>query len=62
MVAGGDRDRGVVSPRGRCRQVLLDCLLALKAIVDEGGDVRTVRFTDLLPAGYVWADHQLASE
>ncbi|MFE1752587.1 cytidine deaminase family protein [Streptomyces anandii] len=62
VVAVGDRDRGVVSPCGRCRQVLLDYFPALKVIVDEGGDVRTVRITDLLPAGYVWADHQLATE
>ena len=62
VVAVGDRDRGVVPPCGRCRQVLLDYFPALKVIVDEGGDVRTVRITDLLPAGYVWADHQLATE
>jgi cytidine deaminase len=68
IVAVGDRDRGVVPPCGRCRQVLLDYFPALKVIVivgdgDGDGDrVRTVRITDLLPESYVWADHQLEAE
>lgn len=33
IVAVGDRDRGVVPPCGRCRQVLLDYFPALKVIV-----------------------------
>ncbi|MFD8013548.1 cytidine deaminase family protein [Streptomyces sp. NPDC058955] len=63
IVAVGDRDRGVVPPCGRCRQVLLDYFPSLKVIVGDGdgaGDrIRTVPITDLLPASYVWADHQL---
>lgn len=59
IVAVGDRDRGVVPPCGRCRQVLLDYFPALKVIVGEGDRVRTVPVTDLLPETYVWADHQL---
>ncbi|MEU2243917.1 cytidine deaminase [Streptomyces sp. NPDC018338] len=62
IVAVGDRDRGVVPPCGRCRQVLLDYFPALKVIVGDGDHVRTVRITDLLPASYVWADHQLDAE
>ncbi|MEU4489753.1 cytidine deaminase [Streptomyces purpurascens] len=58
IVAVGDRDRGVVPPCGRCRQVLLDYFPAVKVIVGEGDRVRTVRITDLLPESYVWADHQ----
>ena len=57
MVAVGDRDRGVVPPCGRCRQVLLEYFPALKVIV--GDRVRTVPVTDLLPESFVWADHQL---
>ncbi|MGW2982025.1 cytidine deaminase [Streptomyces humidus] len=62
IVAVGDRDRGVVPPCGRCRQVLLDYFPALKVIVREGDGVRTALISDLLPAGYVWADHQLDAE
>jgi cytidine deaminase len=58
IVAVGDRDRGVVPPCGRCRQVLLDCFPALKVIVGEEDRVRTVHMADLLPERYVWADHQ----
>jgi cytidine deaminase len=59
MVAVGDRERGVVPPCGRCRQVLLDYFPALKVIVGHGPRLRTVLITDLLPESYVWADHQL---
>lgn len=62
IVAVGDRDRGVVSPCGRCRQVLLDYFPAVKVIVSTGQGVRTVSITDLLPESYVWADHQLDPE
>jgi cytidine deaminase len=58
IVAVGDRDRGVVPPCGRCRQVLLDYFPDLKVIVGD----RTVRITELLPETYVWADHQLDAE
>ncbi len=59
IVAVGDRDRGVVPPCGRCRQALLDYFPSLKVVVGEGDRVRTVLISDLLPARYVWADHQL---
>ncbi|MFD6225557.1 cytidine deaminase family protein [Streptomyces sp. NPDC060232] len=59
IVAVGDRDRGVVAPCGRCRQVLLDHFPAIEVIVGEGDHVRSVPITDLLPARYVWADHRL---
>lgn len=59
IVAVGDRDRGVVPPCGRCRQVLLDYFPTLRVIVGEGDRLRSVPITDLLPESYVWADHQL---
>ncbi len=62
IVAVGDRDRGVVPPCGRCRQVLLDYFPALKVIVGEGDRTRAVPITDLLPESYVWADHRLDAE
>ena len=58
IVAVGDRDRGVVPPCGRCRQVLLDYFPTIEVIVGN----RTVPITDLLPETYVWADHQLDAE
>ncbi|MET9729170.1 cytidine deaminase [Streptomyces sp. NPDC006458] len=59
IVAVGDRERGVVPPCGRCRQVLLDYFPTLEVIVGEAGRMRAVPVGDLLPASYVWADHQL---
>ncbi|WP_432042705.1 cytidine deaminase family protein [Streptomyces cadmiisoli] len=59
VVAVGDRERGVVPPCGRCRQVLLDYFPTLNVIVGEDDRVRTVAIADLLPDSYVWADHQL---
>ncbi|MFE7765014.1 cytidine deaminase family protein [Streptomyces sp. NPDC057438] len=58
VVAVGDRDRGVVPPCGRCRQVLLDYFPSLRVIVGAGDRIRAVRVADLLPDSYVWADHQ----
>ncbi|MEU1874827.1 cytidine deaminase [Streptomyces sp. SAI-195] len=59
IVAVGDRERGVVPPCGRCRQVLLDYFPGIKVIVGDGDRVREVPVADLLPETYVWADHQL---
>ncbi len=62
IVAVGDRDRGVVPPCGRCRQVLLDYYPAIKVIVGARDNLRTVTITDLLPETYIWADHQIDTE
>ncbi|GGW95619.1 cytidine deaminase [Streptomyces malachitofuscus] len=62
IVAVGDRDRGVVPPCGRCRQVLLDYFPALNVVVGPTDRPRTVPVTALLPETYVWADHQLDAE
>ncbi|MFC4508194.1 MULTISPECIES: cytidine deaminase [Streptomyces] len=62
IVAVGDRDRGVVPPCGRCRQVLLDYFPDLKVIIGSDDGIRALPITDLLPASYVWADHQLDAE
>ncbi|MGM9381293.1 cytidine deaminase family protein [Streptomyces antibioticus] len=62
IVAVGDRDRGVVPPCGRCRQVLLDYFPGVEVLVGEGDGIRAVPVTELLPASYVWADHQLDTE
>jgi cytidine deaminase len=62
IVAVGDRDRGVVPPCGRCRQVLLDYFPAIKVIVGADKKLRTVPISDLLAESYIWADHQLDPE
>ncbi|MFK0239183.1 cytidine deaminase family protein [Streptomyces vinaceus] len=62
IVAVGDRDRGVIPPCGRCRQVLLDYFPTVKVIVGNHDHARTVPIPDLLPESYVWADHQLDAE
>ncbi|NEB03786.1 cytidine deaminase [Streptomyces sp. SID13726] len=59
IVAVGDRERGVVSPCGRCRQVLVDYFPGIRVIVGDGDRVRAVAVTELLPESYVWADHQV---
>ncbi|GAT83141.1 cytidine and deoxycytidylate deaminase zinc-binding region [Streptomyces sp. F-3] len=56
VVAVGDRGRGVVPPCGRCRQVLADYFPALRVVVGNGDDTRTVPVVDLLPERYVWTD------
>ncbi|CAL9353437.1 Blasticidin-S deaminase [Streptomyces sp. enrichment culture] len=62
IVAVGDRDRGVVPPCGRCRQVLLDYFPTLEVIVGEDDRVRAVPIADLLSESHVWADRRLAAE
>ncbi|MFB8776501.1 cytidine deaminase [Streptomyces broussonetiae] len=62
IVAVGDRDRGVVAPCGRCRQVLLDYFPAVEVIVGAADAVRAVPVTGLLPESYVWADHRHDAE
>jgi cytidine deaminase len=49
MVAVGDRGRGVMSPCGRCRQVMLDYFPNIKALVFDGAAVRAVPIRELLP-------------
>ncbi|MFI1012793.1 cytidine deaminase family protein [Streptomyces sp. NPDC020965] len=58
IVAVGDRDRGVIPPCGRCRQVLLDHYPSLRVIVGQGDRTRVVAVADLLPESYIWADQQ----
>lgn len=52
IVAVGDRDRGVLSPCGRCRQVMLDYFPHISVIVPAGDEPRVVSIAELLPYGY----------
>ncbi|NDU75306.1 cytidine deaminase [Actinomadura sp. DSM 109109] len=58
VVAVGAGDRGVLSPCGRCRQVLFDYYPSIGVIVGMGGALRTVPVAELLPGAYIWSDHQ----
>jgi cytidine deaminase len=51
IVAVGDGERGVVSPCGRCRQIMVDYFPHVRVIV-PGEQV--VPVTDLLPFTFVW--------
>ncbi|KAH8705988.1 putative cytidine deaminase [Talaromyces proteolyticus] len=54
IVAVANEKRGILSPCGRCRQVLYDLQPDIKVIVAEsdGGGPRAVPITDLLPYAY----------
>jgi len=52
MVAVGDEGRGVISPCGRCRQVLLDQHPDCLVIVPHGHELTTVPIRHLLPYAY----------
>ncbi|MFI0717788.1 cytidine deaminase [Streptomyces sp. NPDC021224] len=62
VVAVGDRERGVIPPCGRCRQVMLDYFPGVRVVVGTGEALRAVPIAELLPETYVWADHQLDAD
>lgn len=54
IVAVGDGGRGILSPCGRCRQVLSDYFPDLRVIVSTGSETRSVPVSELLPWGNRW--------
>jgi cytidine deaminase len=56
MVAVGDRDRGVIAPCGRCRQVLLDQQPGCHVIVPTPDGPELVPARKLLPYSYEFPD------
>ncbi|MEU4602925.1 cytidine deaminase [Kribbella sp. NPDC023972] len=54
IVAVGNEGRGVVSPCGRDRQVLVDYHPGIRVILPTAAGVGSVRITDLLPESYRW--------
>jgi cytidine deaminase len=54
IVAVGDGGRGILSPCGRCRQVLSDYFRGLRVIVSTGGEVKSVPIAGLFPWGNRW--------
>lgn len=54
IVAVGDGGRGILSPCGRCRQVLSDYFPDLRVIVSTGSEALSVPVSELLPWGNRW--------
>ncbi len=59
MVTVGDKDRGVMSLCGRCRQVFLDYYPETEIIMPDKS-IKTPR--QLLPAAYSWFEQQVVSK
>lgn len=57
IVAVGNRNRGVLAPCGRCRQILFDYHPDLDVLVPDGHEVRRVSIRALLPYTYDWHAH-----
>jgi cytidine deaminase len=55
MVAVADRDRGILAPCGRCRQVLLDYQPHIRVIVSSEEVAQSVPIKDLLPYANRWS-------
>lgn len=54
IVAVASGGRGVISPCGRCRQLLMDYWPGIKVVVrDDEGELRCLAIRELLPFAYV---------
>lgn len=58
IVAVTDRERGVVAPCGRCRQILADYCLDIQVVLKAESGLVVRLLTDLLPMTYIWAEQQ----
>jgi cytidine deaminase len=54
IVAVGNHGRGILSPCGRDRQVLLDYHTSIRVIVPTEHGPRSVSVADLMPLAFVW--------
>jgi cytidine deaminase len=54
IVAVGDSGRGILSPCGRCRQVLFDLFPAIEVVIWTGSLARAICIADLLPWPNAW--------
>ncbi|KAH7389098.1 blasticidin resistance protein [Cadophora sp. MPI-SDFR-AT-0126] len=62
-VAVANDNRGVISPCGRCRQMMLDYYPGIRVIVrDPAGEVVTVGMDELLPYAYVVSKNPTVDE
>lgn len=55
VVAIGDKSRGLLTPCGRCRQMLLDWYPDCSVIVQEHNDYLAKPVRELLPGAYTWS-------
>lgn len=53
IVAVANENRGVISPCGRCRQMMFDYYPDIQVIIKDGEGLRTAGIPELLPFGYV---------
>lgn len=58
IVAVADRNRGVVAPCGRCRQILADYCLDIQVVLQAESGLVVRPLTDLLPLSYIWEEQQ----
>ena len=56
IVAVADRDRGVIAPCGRCRQILTDYCPDIEVVLRTESGIEAVPLTTLLPYVYLRAD------
>ncbi len=56
IVAVADRERGVIAPCGRCRQILTDYCPEIQIVLRTEHGIQAVPLTATLPYGYVRAD------
>ncbi|KAK2589772.1 hypothetical protein QQS21_012543 [Conoideocrella luteorostrata] len=52
-VAVANDQRGVISPCGKCRQMMLDYYPDMRVIIKDGDELKTVGMEELLPFAYV---------
>lgn len=53
IVAVANEGRGVISPCGRCRQMMFDYYPDIQVIIKDGEELRTASMQELLPFAYV---------
>ncbi len=56
IVAVADRERGVIAPCGRCRQILTDDCPEIQIVLRTDQGIQAVPLDTTLPYGYVRAD------
>ena len=56
IVAVADRERGVIAPCGRCRQILTDYCPEIQIVLRAESGIQAVPLTATLPYGYVRSD------
>ena len=56
IVAVADRERGVIAPCGRCRQILMDYCPEIQVVLKTEGGIRALPLTAILPYVYLRAD------